>query len=235
MYRVRGGEKKRSDGWEYYWEYLDLDEHPALDKDRSYLLVMLAEDENGNRGDFYAVVPVHQPGNIFKKILSALSPARWTKAFAGSPTTSGACAGTTPGRRTASTRLRWTPRSPGRPGNTRPHEAYTGVLVWGTKSRDGAEPVRVEKALPALVSKSKYRQVRRLLRSRAPKVVHSRRASSPYLLSGLVKCQRCRKALTAAEAKGGKYTYYVCHSLLKKGSGTCTTPPGSTPRGSRAS
>ena len=83
MYRVRGGEKERSDGWEYSWEYPDLDEHPDLDKDRSYLLVMLAEDENGKRGDFYGVIPVHQPGNIFKKILSALSPARWAKAFAG--------------------------------------------------------------------------------------------------------------------------------------------------------
>ena len=83
MYRVRGGEKKRSDGWEYSWEYPDLDEHPDLDKDRSYLLVMLAEDENGNRADFYGVIPVHQPGNIFKKILSALSPARWAKALAG--------------------------------------------------------------------------------------------------------------------------------------------------------
>ena len=83
MYRVKGGEKKRSDGWEYSWEYPDLDEHPDLDKDRAYLLVMLAEAEDGLRGDFYAVIPVHQPGNIFKKILSALSPARWAKAFAG--------------------------------------------------------------------------------------------------------------------------------------------------------
>ena len=83
MYRVRGGEKDRSDGWEYSWEYPDLDEHPELDRDRAYLLVMLAEDENGRRGDFYAVIPVHQPGNIFKKILSALDPGRWAKAFAG--------------------------------------------------------------------------------------------------------------------------------------------------------
>ena len=30
--------------------------------------------------------------------------------------------------------------------------------------------------------------------------------------------------MTAAEAKSGKYTYYVCHSLLKRGSGTCETP-----------
>ena len=83
MYRVQGGEKKRSDGWEYSWEYPDLDEHPELDRDRAYLLVMLAEDEDGKRGDFYAVVPIHQPGRIWDKILSALNPGRWAKAFAG--------------------------------------------------------------------------------------------------------------------------------------------------------
>ena len=83
MYRMKGGEKKRSDGWEYSWEYPDLDEHPELDRDRAYLLVMLAVADGGERGDFYAVVPIHQPGRIWDKILSALSPARWAKAFAG--------------------------------------------------------------------------------------------------------------------------------------------------------
>ena len=83
MYRVRGGEKKRSDGWEYSFEYPALDEQPELDPDRAYLLVMLAEAEDGRRGDFYAVVPVHEPGRIWDKILSALNPARWARAFAG--------------------------------------------------------------------------------------------------------------------------------------------------------
>ena len=83
MYRVKGGEKKRSDGWEYSWEYPDLEEHPDLDRDRAYLLVMLAVAEGGERGDFYAVIPFHEPGRIWDKILSALSPARWAKAFAG--------------------------------------------------------------------------------------------------------------------------------------------------------
>ena len=83
MYRVSGGEKKRSDGWEYSWEYPALDEQPDLDPDRAYLLVMLAEAEDGRRGDFYAVVPVHEPGRIWDKILSALNPARWARAFAG--------------------------------------------------------------------------------------------------------------------------------------------------------
>ena len=43
-------------------------------------------------------------------------------------------------------------------------------------------------------------------------------------LSGLVKCERCGRALTAAAAKSGKYTYYVCQSLLKTGKGACATP-----------
>ena len=83
MYRVKGGEKKRSNGWEYSWEYPDLDEHPELDRDLAYLLVMLAEAEDGLRGDFYAVIPIHQPGRIWDKILSALNPGRWARAFAG--------------------------------------------------------------------------------------------------------------------------------------------------------
>ena len=83
MYRVSGGEKERSDGWEYSWEYPALDEQPDLDRDTAYLLVMLAGTPDGLRGDFYAVVPIHEPGKIWDKVLAALSPARWAKAFAG--------------------------------------------------------------------------------------------------------------------------------------------------------
>ena len=104
------------------------------------------------------------------------------------------------------------------------NEAYTGAVVWGIRAKDKAEPVRVEDAFPAIVSKREFRQVKKLLGSRAPKKVNPRRASSPYLLSGLLRCETCGKAMTAAEAKSGKYTYYVCHSLLKRGSGTCKTP-----------
>ena len=104
------------------------------------------------------------------------------------------------------------------------NEAYLGTLVWGVDAKDGAPPVRVEDAFPAIVTKQEFRRITRSLRSKAPARVNPRRASSPYLLSGLVKCEKCGKALTAAEAKSGKYSYYVCHSLLKKGKGTCKTP-----------
>ena len=103
------------------------------------------------------------------------------------------------------------------------NEAYTGTLVWGKNAKDGTQPVRVENAFPAIVTSQEFQRVKRLLKSRSPKIVHPRRASSPYLLSGLAKCALCGKALTAAEAKSGKYTYYVCQSILKRGSGACAT------------
>ena len=108
--------------------------------------------------------------------------------------------------------------------NTLSNEAYTGAVVWGATAKDGQPPVRVEDAHPAIISKSEFRRVKKLLGSRAPKKANPRRVSSPYLLSGILKCETCGKAMTAAEAKGGRYTYYVCHSLLKRGSGTCKTP-----------
>ena len=104
------------------------------------------------------------------------------------------------------------------------NEACTGAVVWGTNAKDGAPPVRVEDAFPAIVTKQEFRRAKKLLGSRAPKKMNPRRAASPYLLSGLLRCETCGKAMTAAEAKSGKYTYYVCHSLLKRGSGTCKTP-----------
>ncbi len=104
------------------------------------------------------------------------------------------------------------------------NEAYTGTLVWGTNAKDGQDPVRVEDAFPAIVSHEEFQRVRKLLAARAPAVTHPRRAASPYLLSGLAKCETCGKALSASEAKSGKYTYYVCQSILKQGSGSCDTP-----------
>ena len=104
------------------------------------------------------------------------------------------------------------------------NEAYTGTLVWGQNAKDGGDPVRVEDAHPAIVTRDEFQYVQRLLKSRAPKHVNPRRVSSPYLLSSLLNCELCDVSMSGAEAKGGKYSYYVCQSKIKKGSETCETP-----------
>ena len=44
------------------------------------------------------------------------------------------------------------------------------------------------------------------------------------ITSGLVKCKTCRRALTGQYAKSGQFPYYVCQTLMKRGSGSCDTP-----------
>jgi site-specific DNA recombinase len=54
-----------------------------------------------------------------------------------------------------------------------------------------------------------------------PARIHPRRTASPFLLSGLACCGYCGKALIARYAKSGKFAYYVCGTLDKKGDGSC--------------
>ena len=103
-------------------------------------------------------------------------------------------------------------------------EFYSENLVWGTNSKDNAEPVRVEKAFPAIVTKAQFSRVNKLMRSRAPKKSHLRRVGSTYLLSGLVKCKTCNRALSGQDTKSGQFAYYVCQSIMKRGKDACDTP-----------
>ena len=81
MYHVRARAKRLSDGWEYSWQYPALDEQPELDPETPYLLVILASG-GGESGSFHAVIPVHQPGGLWDRVLGALEPSRWARAFA---------------------------------------------------------------------------------------------------------------------------------------------------------
>ena len=80
----------------------------------------------------------------------------------------------------------------------------------------------VEDGLPAIVSRELFGRVQALMRSRAPKRAHPRRVGSSYLLSGLVKCRSCRRALSGQDSKSGKFSYYVCQSW---GGKTSCGPP----------
>ena len=97
-------------------------------------------------------------------------------------------------------------------------------MIWGANAKDKADPIRIEKAFPAIISKAKSQRVNRLMRSRAPKIAHPRRVGSTYLLSGLVKCHRCNRALSGQDAKSGQFSYYVCQSIMKRGKDACDSP-----------
>ena len=84
--------------------------------------------------------------------------------------------------------------------------------------------MRVEKAFPAIVTKAQFNLVNKIMRSRAPKITHPRRVGSSFLLSGLVKCYRCKRALSGRYSSRGTFPYYVCHSFVKRAPGACDSP-----------
>ena len=104
------------------------------------------------------------------------------------------------------------------------NEAYTGTAVWGVKSKDekAQEPVRVENAWPALVSRDLFDAVQQGLHERAPARQRPARVGSQYLLSGLLRCGVCGKPYSAQGAKSGQFAYYICATLYREGAGACT-------------
>jgi site-specific DNA recombinase len=103
------------------------------------------------------------------------------------------------------------------------NEAYTGTLVWGHNSVHDLSPIRVDNAWPAIIDRDTFERVQSLLKDRAPVNLHPKRAASRYLLSGLARCGHCGKNLVGHDAKSGRFTYYVCGTLLKKGTHSCPT------------
>ena len=104
------------------------------------------------------------------------------------------------------------------------NEAYTGTAVWGKTSKGGEapDPVRVEGAWPALVSRELFEEVQQAMSERAPKVQKPGRVGSQYLLSGLLKCGVCGRPYSAQGAKSGQFAYYICGTLFREGAGTCS-------------
>ena len=109
------------------------------------------------------------------------------------------------------------------------NEAYTGAAVWGRTSKveKAQEPVRVEGAWPALVSRELFDAVQEAMRDRALKVQRPARVGSKFLLSGLLKCGVCGRPY---RAQSGQFAYYICGTLFTEGAGTCSARYLNAPR-----
>lgn len=81
MYRVHSSGKDVGDGWEYSWHYGFIPQQPELEPDRAFLLVMAVSD-GGDTRTFHAVIPIYRSSSLWDRVLDALDPGRWGRAFA---------------------------------------------------------------------------------------------------------------------------------------------------------
>ncbi|MXW30466.1 MAG: hypothetical protein F4X54_07955 [Chloroflexi bacterium] len=81
MYRVHSSGKDVGEGWEYSWGYPAVSQQPELSREEAFLLVIVAV-HGGDAHTFNVVIPIYQPTSLWDRVLAALDPARWARAFA---------------------------------------------------------------------------------------------------------------------------------------------------------
>ena len=103
--------------------------------------------------------------------------------------------------------------------------ACAGVYVWNKtdsrsrKTKPESEWIRVE--VPSLVSQEIFDATQRQLFANQPRRTPARRVNTPILLSGLIVCGHCGKAMTRGAGKDERYRYYMCSSKNRAGSVVC--------------
>ncbi len=101
------------------------------------------------------------------------------------------------------------------------NKRYDGTYTWFENEnrymkqwvgRKGSDPVLIEDAIPAIVSKDLMQVVTERMRVNQHKSLNKSRANRVYLLSGLIKCEQCGGSYVGITriAKGVEYTYYTC-------------------------
>ena len=95
------------------------------------------------------------------------------------------------------------------------NEAYLGRVLWRGESFPGLHD--------PLVDELSFQRAQRLLRERGQDMALRRSNPGDYLLSGLIRCGRCRRAYVGASARGngGLYHYYACSGRQKLGRKGC--------------
>ncbi|MGQ0699364.1 MAG: recombinase family protein [Panacagrimonas sp.] len=76
--------------------------------------------------------------------------------------------------------------------------------------------------VPPIVDRETFDAVGQNLKARNPRRAAPRTASSPMLLSGLIRCEACGAAMTQITGKGGRYVYYGCANRKRTGTDACT-------------
>jgi site-specific DNA recombinase len=95
------------------------------------------------------------------------------------------------------------------------NEAYLGRVTWRGQSLPGLhEP---------LIDELTFQRAQRLLRDRGEDMALRRSNPGDYLLTGLIRCGRCKRAYVGMSARGngGHYHYYACSGRQKLGRKAC--------------
>ena len=95
------------------------------------------------------------------------------------------------------------------------NEAYVGRVHWRGQTFDGNHT--------GLVDEATFERAQALLKERGEDCAQRVGQRSDFLLTGLLRCGRCRRAYVGMSARGngGLYHYYACSGRQKRGPRAC--------------
>ena len=101
---------------------------------------------------------------------------------------------------------------------------YAGFIVWGVNSKSGDPPIIAPGLHEPIVSKEDFFQAERVMASNAPTIVHPKRTSSVYMMSGMLWCRLCGKKFVVRPSKCQTSRYYQCQTRRHDGVEVCDCP-----------
>lgn len=107
------------------------------------------------------------------------------------------------------------------------NRVYSGDFIWPSLGRlkRGEKQIEIRQHHEPIVPMRLFERAQQLITDRAPEIVHPQRLVSNYLLSGLLFCEQCGKAMLGATAKSGRYRYYSCYSRSRVNLDSCRCKP----------
>ena len=101
------------------------------------------------------------------------------------------------------------------------NRAYCGDVVIGRRDGSAESLEIISEAHEPLTQRSTFARVQAIMNARASNHALPRWESSPYMLSGLVRCGLCGWHMVGESAKAGRYRYYTCQQYHKNGKDAC--------------
>ena len=119
------------------------------------------------------------------------------------------------------------PWKPNRAHDALTNQAYEGTIVWGRNSTHYDEPVICRNAHEGIVTAEEFENARKILASRAPKVINPRKTGTEHALTGLVKCGQCNSPyIYRMEGRPENYRHALrCNGRTKHTVDFCDNEP----------
>lgn len=108
------------------------------------------------------------------------------------------------------------------------NERYAGVYIWNefichvmskdVSKRPNPNMVRIDNGMPAIIDRETFDAVQKIINSHKRKGGKNK-AIVPYLLSGLIRCEKCGSPFQGHMSNNGRgaYRYYVCKNRYNHG------------------